>query len=770
MLSNHTEVDLSKTTSRILNEYIPFKKSNTDSIVFFQIGEFFEVYFEDAYVFSQITGTVLTSKIIKDVGEVPQCGFPTSSLDNYVKKILDSGYKVCVCVQCYCEQTNSFYRQISRKYTKGTILENTFLNAYENNFIAAISKLDDSCYSYSYADVSTGQFYITKATFQQIIFELDKIEPNELLLLRQDVEKFKKISSKYNITLLDDEFASLSADKIIQEYCKLTQKEFCVKLSDVAWYDIKNYLVMDELTRINLELTRTKRFLKKKGSIFWFLNCAKTPMGIRLLKKYLNEPLLDIKTIEDRQKAVEDLLQNSKMLDDFENVLNSFCDLSRICSQISNSTIYPRDLFQISKNSKMLEQMSVLCHKFNSKLLKLNQDKLTKLLDFANEIKKVLKEEANNEIKSGGIIKEGYYPNLDYLKSKLKNCEIDIENYQQKERKHLDINNLNISYNKILGYFIEIPSAKAFKMTSDYVKKQTLTSCVRYTTSTLKQLEQEFFNLKYQINELEYELYCQLRKKALDFVDIIRSLAQEIAIIDVMCAFAKCAKTNNLIKPRFSKSNLRIKNGFHPSLLKLNNEIVKNDTDIKDGEMMILTGANMSGKSTYLKHNAIIILLSQIGCFVPADSAEIAIVDKIFLHQGSSDDIINNNSSFMVEMNDLKFILDNITNRSLVLLDEPAKSTSAQEGGAIARAFCEYVLERYKAKYIIATHNLELTKIETDFPNKAFNCVMGNSSSDLSSRKISKGILSTSCALNTAKLAQLPQELIANAKKYLKNF
>ena len=767
MLSNHTEIDLSKTTSRILIEYIPFKKSNTDSIVFFQIGEFFEVYFEDAYKFSQITGAVLTSKTIKDVGEIPQCGFPIACLDNYIKKILDNDCKVCVCKQYYCEKTNSFYRQISRKYTKGTILENTFLNAYENNFIAAISKLDNVYYNYSYADVSTGQFYVTKATFQQVIFEIDKIEPSELLIISKNAEEFKKILSKYNTTLLGEEFFSLKADEIIEKYCKITQREFCVELNSALWYDIENYLTMDEVTRINLELTRTKRFLKKRGSIFWFLNCAKTPMGIRLLKKCLNEPLLDIGLIKDRHNAVEELLQDLNLFDELENVLKGFCDLSRICSQISNSTIYPKDLFQISKNSKILEQMNSLCLRFNSKLLTLDKNKIDKLSDFANEIKKVLKEDANNELKSGGIINDGYYPNLDYLKNKLNNCDIDIKNYQTKEQNRLDIKNLKIAYNKILGYYIEIPTQKALKVTSEYTKKQTLSSCIRFTTPLLRQLEQEFFNLTYQINELEYELYCQLRKRALEFVDVIRSLAYEIAVIDVMFAFAKCSKINNLVKPEFSNSGLKIKNGFHPSLLKLNNEIVKNDTDVDDGNMIILTGANMSGKSTYLKHNAIIVLMSQIGCFIPADSAEISIVDKIFLHQGSSDDIINNNSSFMVEMNDLKFILDNITNRSLVLLDEPAKSTSAQEGGAIARAFCEYVLERYNAKYIIATHNLELTKIEAEFPNKAFNYVMGNDCLNSLNRKISKGILSTSCALNTAILAQLPQELITKAKTYL---
>lgn len=770
MLSNFKTIDINKTSSKLLKEYVLFKKFNEEYIIFFQIGDFFEIYFQDAIIFSQLTGATLTSKTIKDTGEIPQCGFPKSHIDTYIKKMLDNNQKVCVCKQYYDEENNIYYRQISRKYTQGTIIEKEFLNAHENNFIVAVCKYKNT-YNLAYADVSTGQFYKTFLTLEQALFEIDKIEPDELLILDKEKKLFEKIISKYNVTVLNDEFIGLSAEEIIRKYCKIIQKDYCIELEDALEYNVSNFLLMDEITRINLELTRTRRFLKKKGSLFWFINYAITPMGIRLLKKYISEPLLDIKLIKERQKAVEELIDNKEIHKELQNTLENFCDLSRICSRISNSTIYPKDLFQIAKNSQSLQKLNEICSNFNSKLLKLNKNKLQEILDFANQIKKTIREDTNDELKAGGIIKDGYYPNLDYLKLKLNQCKQNIKVYEQKEAKRLDINNLKIACNKTLGYYIEITGAKAPKVSNEYLKKQALTSCVRFTTPTLKEYEQEVFNLTYQINELEYELYCQLRQQAVSFSETIRLISQEVARLDVLFAFAKCAIENNLVKPEFNNDEIFIQDGFHPSLLKLHNELVKNDTNIKNGNMIILTGANMSGKSTYLKHNAIIVLLSQIGSFVPAKKADITLVDKIFLRQGATDDIVNNNSSFMVEMNDLKFIIDNITNHSFIFLDEPAKSTNAKEGGAIARAFCEYLLLNYKTKAIIATHNTELTKIEQQFPKRAINYVIGNQNNSeltISDRKIRKGIINSSLAINTAKLANLPKELIKLAQVYAK--
>ncbi len=769
MLLDIKQVDKSRLKSNVLKEYLAFKEENAEAILLFQIGGFWETFFHDAKIFSEITGVTLGTRKIKDTGEILQAGIPLHTLNLYIKKILNEDYKVCLCAQ-FQNDDNEFYREIIRTYTKGTIIENEFLDSTENNYIALIYKEQD-IYQLIYADVSTGQFYKTKGHFEQISIEIEKVEPNELLVFKGQESIFKDIISKNNTTFLDDlEYKDCKSENALVRYYKLNQKSYSVELDKIIEYNIESFLAMDHITRRNLELTRTRRFLKKKGSLVWFLNYTKTPMGSRLLKKYVSEPLLDVEKIKKRQDAVEELVYNRRLLESTEQILEHFCDLSRMCAKISNSTIFPKDLFQIVTNSKNLEDIYNICTKFNSPLLKVNRNKLSETLRLASKIKSAIKENSPNEITKGGIINEGYDAHLDYLRSKLNNSFEELDKYEASEKKRLDIEKLKIDSSNAIGYYIEIPASRINKVPKEYLRKQALTSCSRYTTEKLKKIETEIFNLKFQINGLEYDLYCDIRKQAAKFVEIIRKLANDIARIDVLASYSRAAIINGLTRPDFNSDGIFIKNGFHPSLIKLKNEVVKNDTNLSNGSMIILTGANMSGKSTYLKYNAIICLLSQIGSFIPADSANLTITDKIFIRQGSTDDIINNNSSFMVEMNDLKFILDNITNSSIVMLDEPAKSTNAQEGGAIARAFCEYLLSKHSAKVILATHNCELTKLEEQFPSRALNYVIGNadlSQITINDRKIKRGIMSSSMAINTAILANLPAEIISHARNYL---
>lgn len=752
--------------SNTLKEYISIKDENFDCIILFQMGTFWEAFFEDAKILSNLSGMVLSARKFKGVGEVAQCGFSTQkSLMSCIKLLLANGYKVCLCEE-YVDDNGVQKRKAIRTYTKGTIIENEFLETNENNYILALNKKNEIV-ELSYADVSTGQFFKTKGSIEEINLEIEKIEPNELLILKKDELFFDEIIKKYSAVILDDSFYSQNIENIIENYCEYTQKDFCIKLNKAAEYNINNYLVMDEITRKNLELTRTKMYSKKRGSLLWFLNNTKTPMGARLLKKYLSEPLLSVEKIKQRQRAIEELVENPSLIDKLENILQNFCDLSRICARISNSTIYPKDLFRITTNSYTLEELNEILINLNSPLLKLNSNLLAQTLNLYNELKNAINENAQDELKNGGIINEGYNANLDYLRYELSNFEKEIKSYEAKERKRLDIEKLFVETSKVIGYYIELPNSKVQKAPKEYFKKQTLSDRTRYSTEILKEIEEKVFNLKYKINELEYQLYCEIREKAKKYIEIIRELAHEIATIDVLTSLAKSAFDYDFTKPNFNKNHHKIKDGYHPSLLKLNNEIIKNDTNFIDNTTIILTGANMSGKSTYLKHNAIISVLAQVGSFIPAKEADLTIVDKLFLRQGASDDIITNNSSFMVEMNDIKFILDNITNSSLILLDEPAKSTSAKEGGAIARAFCEYLLENYKTKAIIATHNLEITKTEKLYPKKALNFVIGYSEdSNTFNRKIKRGIIGSSCAINTAILANLPNELITKAKLY----
>jgi len=535
-------------------------------------------------------------------------------------------------------------------------------------------------------------------------------------------------------------------------------------------YKINSYLIMDEVTRHCLELTKTRNRMKTKGSVYWFLNYTKTPMGTRLLKKYLSEPLLDEEIISNRLNAVEELISNTQNLEKCEQILDDFCDLSRMCAKLSNTTIYPKDLYLIVKDSVRLKNINKIIKQFKSKLLKMDEEKLNEVIEIAEKINLAINENSSNDIKNGSIINDGYDSNLDYLRLELKKMFCEMSNFELKQQKITGIKNLKIKHSKIIGYYIEISNSKQHNIPKEYYKKQTLTNCIRYSCDELKNIEIKINNLKYRINELEYALYCEIRKSASKYTQTIRLLAKDIANIDVLISYSRCAINNNFVKPKFNKTKINIKNGFHPSLMKLNNEIIKNDTNLDFNTMMILTGANMSGKSTFLKYNALISLLSQIGSYVPATSADVSVLNRIFLRQGSTDDIINNNSSFMVEMNDLKYILDNITDSSLVLLDEPAKSTNAREGGAIARAFCEYLLEKSNAKVILVTHNYELTKLENDFPTRALNYVIGDEpkvEANEINRKIKRGKINGSYALATAKLAGLPKTVLEKAKKYM---
>ena len=763
MIKNFSEILDRKNQSEFIKDYIDLKKQHPNSILFFQLGSFFETFFEDAKLLSEIFGVALGSrKVVGD--EILQAGVSLSAIKTYVKELLNRGYKVCVCSE-QKDETGRIERKLSRIYTQGTVVESEFLDTFENNFLMAIYK-NKNDYFLSYADVSTGQFYKTVCDYETIRHEVYKILPNELLICENQKDIFQDFIKKFNVNFLDERYFSKNIEKTILKYCAQMQMDYMVEFDDIISYIPQQYMFMDEITRRNLELTRTKRYLKKKGSLMWFLNNTKTPMGARLLKKYISEPLMNLKEIKKRQNAISELVENIPLQKKLDKLLVDFCDISRACADMTNSTISPRDLYLMVNNAqKITDLRDVLCM-FKSPLLKINKENAENVIYFIKTIKRAIKEDAPKDIKNGSIISDGYDPGLDYLKFKLKAVLDEIEKYRISQIKKTGIEKLKIGYMPTIGYYIEVTKSDSVRVPESYFKKQKLSNCVRYSTNYLSDLEEEFGSLKFKINELEFELYKQIREVAHVYSRVVRLVAADIAQIDCINSMAICAIQNNLVKPEFNSTEIIIKDGFHPSLIKLKNEVIKNDTELKLGSMLILTGANMSGKSTYLKHNAIICLLAQIGSFVPAKSANLTVVDKIFFRQGSTDDIINNNSSFMVEMNDLKFILDKATNSSFVFLDEPAKSTSSIEGGAIARAFLEYLIKHFKLKAIVATHNFELTKIEKFYPKRVSNCVMA-SFEDKSSRKISKGVLKSSCAINTAILANLPQEIIENSKKYL---
>lgn len=746
--------------SDIIREYLTFKENNPNFIILYQIGAFFESYFEDAINFASSNNLTLTTKKVNSK-EIPMAGVSAKTIDIHIKKLLDNNYKVCLCEQ-FKDENDNFIRKITRKYTKGTILEKEFLNSAENNFIASID-LTKNMASLSYADVSTGQFYKTEAKKEDIIEEIFKINPSEILVLNNQKEETKFLKESFNLTYIDNTTFSNTQNAIIS-YCKDNFINFCPSFDKIICYDINNFMFMNNVTRHHLELLRRKRDLKKKGSLLDFLNYTKTPMGIRKLKQYITAPLLDLNLILKRQEAIEELILDNNLIENFEKNLEYFTDLSRLCAKIANSTIKAKELYLIASTIEKIENLILINKNTKSELLKLNSSILEEIFDFSKEIKNAINENYKENENDEFLIKENYNPQLDYLRNNLRIEKQKIETYQEKLRKKLETTRLEIKYFKEKGYLIEIDNNVLID--EDFILFQLLKTSSRYKTKELKELENAVDSLKFKIFEFEKDIFNNVKKQALNYVEDIRKLSSTIAQIDAIVSLARCAIEYNLTKPTITKEDFEIKGAIHPNLLKQNVEITRNDTSLKENDIIILTGANMSGKSTYLKHNAIVAILSQMGAFTPATSAKVSIVDKLFFYQGSTDDITNNASSFMIEMRDLKYILDNATKKSLILLDEPAKSTNSKESGAIVKSFIEYILKYYKTKSIITTHNLDITELEEKYPNQIFNYHLGENS--FKDRKIKRGVAKNSSAITTAKIVNLPKELIETAESYLK--
>ena len=779
MIQSHTQLDKELIKGTILEQYAQLRDDVKDGVVLFDMGAFYDTYFDDARFISSIASNYTLTKKEMFGYELHQLGIPKKTLEFFVQIAFKHNVKVyrydivqevAISEEEDSKNQSAKKRQLTRIYTPGTVIEDELLEAEENNYILSLYYDNNVCYL-SYADVSTGQFYKTKASLAKIAFEVDKIEPVEVLISKEQKEIFKEILKEYKVVeLKEDKFKGISIDNVLLNYCKEHQLDYCVILDDVIEYKLEDYLLIDYVSRRCLEMTRNKKNLKRVGSLYWFMDNAKTFMGKRLLKKYLSEPLLDVNDIKKRQEAIAELLTDNQKLDCFVESLTKFCDLSRLCSRISNATIEKNDLQAIMNCSDSIYSLKELCKNAKSEYLKLGKFEIENVTSLIDEIQRAIFWGCylfDDVCKK--IIKDGYDSKLDYLWEKLENKLEEVKNYEQKMRQKTGVENLKIIRNSKCEYFIEVTNVKAKYIYDNSFKLKNRTQKLsRYATDELGELETEINDAILKIDALQKELFNNLRTYAKNILESVRKLANEIATVDVFVALAVCARENNLTCPVFVKNGLKSENAFHPCLLKLNNYLTKNDIEFENEKMIILTGANMSGKSTYMKTNAIISILGQMGSFVPAQNAQISLVDKIFVRQGSTDDIVNNNSSFMVEMNDLRFIIDNATSSSLILLDEPAKSTNQKEGGAIVRAFCEYIVKYSKAKTMIITHNFDIANLEDKYPNRILSYKVGSREAGAyNDKKIRRGIASTSCAIDTAILAELPYEIINLANNYL---
>jgi len=811
---NSADVDIT-TATPMLKQYLDIKKDYRDMILMYRMGDFYEAFFEDAYEISRALEITLTSRDGGDLGRIAMAGIPAKAFENYLPRLLEQNYKVAVCDQLENPQEAKglVKRNVTQIVTAGTIAELNLLKSDRNNWLAAIIQEKEN-FGLAYTDITTGEFYVTEGNLKDMISELARINPSELLapvkkqkLLPFQVvpdEKFDmpdEISKLYNCTkvpysVFDEKFAQknikevfntvslesfgysefklgFSAAGAVVAYIMQTRRENLPKFDRIKTYRLSEYLSMDSNTARNLELLCTLRDKSKYGSLLWAIDRIKTNMGSRQLKKLITQPLKDVEKINQRLDAVDEMIQNPQILSSLSSVLSKIYDIERLAVKLGNSTVNPRDLLSIKDSLFCIPEIKSLTENFQSEIFNLDIDE-DELIEFAGVIDKTIKEDAPVQTKDGNIIKEGVNGELDYYRDLLQNGEEKLLQTEEYEKERTGIKNLRIGYSKTFGYFIEVTNSNLSLVPPDYIRRQTLTNAERFITEDLKKFETEVSAAKFKSVETEYKIFCDLREYSKEFSEKIKTLAKNIAMIDVIMSFAIAAKENNYVRPVINDgTQIKIKNGRHPVLEKIlpMGTYVSNDLTLCANskeltQFMILTGPNMAGKSTYMRQNALIVLMAQMGCFVPADHAEIGIIDKIFTRVGASDDLTLGQSTFMVEMSETAYILNSATEKSFILLDEIGRGTSTYDGVAIAWAVAEHIATKIKARTVFATHYHELNVMPKKFEQiKNYRITVNESGGEIEFlRKIVEGSASKSYGIQVAKKAGLPSEVISNAQ------
>ncbi|WP_039764402.1 MULTISPECIES: DNA mismatch repair protein MutS [unclassified Caldicellulosiruptor] len=783
----------------MMQQYMEIKQRVKDCILFFRLGDFYEMFFDDAMVASKELEIALTARDCGNNEKAPMCGVPYHSAHSYIAKLIEKGYKVAICEQVEDPKLAKgvVKREITRIITPGTFIDENFSKA--NNFICCVARAETN-FALTFVDISTGEMYacLIENDIQKMINEISKYAPSEILVSHLDDELYELIKENYNsfiqkvefididkcydlidkqmqITNLNDKMA-LSVGNLLN-YLVDTQKISFNYIKKFEFYKVQNYLQIDFNTKRNLELTESIITRSKKNSLFGILDQAKTSMGSRLIKKWLERPLIDVVEINRRLDAVEELYNNFPLLMQIEGLLEGIYDIERLSSKFAYKSVNAKDLLSLKKSIEVLPQLKELLREFKSPLLKELYDGLDTLEDVYNLIDSSINEDAPVGLKEGGIIKDGFNDHVDRLRNISKNSKELLIQYEEKERNLTGIKNLKIGYNKVFGYYIEVTKSNYSLVPERYIRKQTLANAERYVTEELKRLEDEIVNAEQKLVELEYELFCEIRDQVESQIDRIQKTASCIAIIDALCSFAHVAIDNRYTKPTvYLGDRIYIKNGRHPVVEKMigHSNFVPNDTELDNDQnrVLIITGPNMAGKSTYMRQVALIVIMAQMGCFVPAEEAQIGIVDKIFSRIGASDDISSGQSTFMVEMSEVANILKNATPKSLIIFDEVGRGTSTYDGLSIAWAVLEYVADKSKigAKTLFATHYHELTELEEKISGvKNYRVdVKEEGKNIIFLRKIVRGGCDSSYGIHVARLAGIPEEVLQRAEQILK--
>lgn len=797
------------TMTPMMKVYCETKEKYKDCILFYRLGDFYEMFFEDALIASKELEITLTGKDCGLEERAPMCGVPFHAVDGYLNKLVSKGYKVAICEQLEDpkQAKGLVKRDVIRVVTPGTNLDAQALDESRNNYLMCIICMEDR-YGLSVADISTGEYLVTELDSEKkLLDEINKFSPSEIICNHSfyvsgvDIEDMKErlhisvfsldswyfddalcarnLMEHFHVSSLsglglDAYSCGIIAAGALLQYLIETQKTSIANLTALIPYSISKYMVLDSSTRRNLELCETLREKNKRGSLLWVLDKTKTAMGARMLRRYLEQPLIEKEEIMQRLDAVEELKDNAITREELREYLNPVYDLERLISRISYQTANPRDLVAFKTSLSMLPHIKYIMKSLQSPLLVQLQEEMDELADLFALVDTAIVDEPPISIRDGGFIKEGYNEEVDRLRHAKTEGKSWLAKLEAEEREKTGIKTMKVKYNKVFGYYLEVTNSYKDMVPDYYTRKQTLTNAERYITPELKELEETILGSEDKLTALEYDLYVEVRGKIADEILRIQKTAHAIAGVDVFASLALVAERGNYVKPSINeKGVLDIKNGRHPVVEKMipNDMFIANDTYLDNGKnrISIITGPNMAGKSTYMRQTALIVLMAQIGSFVPADAAKIGLVDRIFTRVGASDDLASGQSTFMVEMTEVANILRNATRSSLLILDEIGRGTSTFDGLSIAWAVVEYISnpKLLGAKTLFATHYHELTELEGKLPGVNNYCIAVKENGDdiVFLRKIIQGGADKSYGIQVAKLAGVPDMVIERAKE-----
>ena len=783
-----SEVDKNKISPMML-QYINIKENYMDVILFFRLGDFYEMFFEDAILASRELELTLTGKNAGLEDRIPMCGVPHHSANLYIEKLVEKGYKVAICEQIEDpkEAKGVVKREVLQVISKGTMMNSEFLDEKSNNYIGNIIDLN-YIYVICYADISTGELnaLFLEKNEDRMLQEILSLGLNEIIvknefdknLLNILKNKYKKNISIYDLDedtnlykeiyddISDDRY--LIAIKHLLSYLINTQKRSLTHLQKVKIINNNKYLKMDIHTKRNLELTESLRLKSRNYSLLWLLDKTKTAMGSRMLKNWIENPLVDINQINNRYDIIEKLLEEFILKEDLKSLLFEVYDLERLCGRISYGNTNGRDLLQLKNSLKVLPNIKAILKDLNF------YKNIETLDDLYNLLLTSIDDDAPITIKEGGIIKQGYNNELDELKINRSSGKDFVIKMEQEERNRTGIKNLKVGYNKVFGYYIEVSKGNVslIKDEYNYERKQTLANCERYITPLLKEKEAIILGAEEKIINLEYNLFIEIRDKVRTYINRIQEIAKVIAEIDVLQSLATISEENNYVRPILqTKREIFIKDNRHPVVEKVLDEtFVPNDIIMDENtDILVITGPNMAGKSTYMRELVITVIMAQIGSFVPAKECRIPIFDKIFTRIGASDDLVSGDSTFMVEMKEANTALSNATQNSLIIFDELGRGTATYDGLSLAQSIIEYIHDKIKCKTLFSTHYHELTKLEEHFKrlkNVHVSALEENGKITFL-HKIKDGSIDKSYGIHVAKLANLPDDLIKRANEIL---